>query len=282
MKRAHGTTPLFPLGALSAAVLLVAGCAGSSARHEPPVVAEEKVLHVDLGGGVVMEFVRIEPGTFLMGSPEDEDGRYENEGPQTRVAITKPFYLGKYELTQAEWTAMMGGNPSAFQKGAYRLEQAPWGRCPVEQVSWDDCQEFIKRLNDRFQGRRVFRLPTEAEWEYACRAGTTGARYGELDGVAWYTGNSGSSTHRVGEKKGNAWGVHDMLGNVWEWCGDWYGDYPARPVTDPPGPSSGSYRVFRGGSWDNDAGNCRTAVRNGFGPGYGDSGLGLRLATSAP
>ncbi|MBN1837268.1 MAG: formylglycine-generating enzyme family protein [Spirochaetales bacterium] len=272
MNRAHGTTPLLQLAAWSAALLL-AGCAGSPVDRHEGVLEDGKVLQIDLGGGVVMEFVRIEPGTFVMGSPDGEEGRDNDEGPQTRVTLTKPFYLGKYEVTQAQWEAVMGSNPSQFKQG---------GRYPVEQVSWDDCQEFIKRLNARHPGRG-FRLPTEAEWEYACRAGTAGARYGALNGVAWYDGNSGSATHPVGEKSANAWGLHDMLGNVWEWCGDWYADtLPGGSVTDPVGPGSGSFRVLRGGSWINVAGVYRAALRGTLDPGDRYFNLGLRLAISAP
>ncbi|MBN2490023.1 MAG: formylglycine-generating enzyme family protein [Planctomycetes bacterium] len=274
MNRALGTTPLLQLAAWSAAVLLlVAGCWRSGPDRGERVLEDGKVLQVDLGGGVVMEFVRIEPRTFVMGSPDDEEGRSDDEGPQTRVTLTQPFYLGKYEVTQAEWEAVMGANPSTFETG---------GRYPVEQVSWDDCQKFIERLNAKHAGRR-FRLPTEAEWEYACRAGTTGARYGALDVIAWYYDNSGRSTHPVGRKRPNAWGLHDMLGNVHEWCADRYGDkLPGGSVTDPVGLSGGSCRVFRGGSWGRGAGDCRAATRDWIDPDYRDISLGLRLAISAP
>jgi len=274
MSRAHGTTPLLQLAAWSVALLLVAGCAGSPVDRHERAPEDGKVLQVDLGGGVVMEFVRIEPGTFVMGSPAGEEGRYDDEGPQTRVTITKPFYLGKYEVTQAEWEAVMGSNPSGFKKG---------GSYPVEQVSWNDCQEFIKKLNAKYPGRG-FRLPTEAEWEYACRAGTTGARYGELDAIAWWGDDTETgSTHPVGQKVANAWGLHDMLGNVWEWCADWYGGkLPRGSVTDPAGPSSGSFRVYRGGSWFYVARHCRAASWHWFDPGVWDDDLGLRLAISEP
>jgi len=127
-------------------------------------------------------------------------------------------------------------------------------------------------------GTDSLRLPTEAEWEYACRAGTTGARYGKLGEVAWYEDNSDGETHRVGTKAPNAWGLYDMLGNVWEWCQDWHGSYPSGPVTDPTGPSTGSYRVYRGGSWDFDAGGVRAAYRGGDSPGYRNGYLGFRVA----
>ncbi|MBN1837269.1 MAG: formylglycine-generating enzyme family protein [Spirochaetales bacterium] len=266
MHRAHGTIPFLQLAAWSAVLVLVTSCGRS-----------RKVLQIDLGGGVVMEFVRIEPGTFVMGSPPDEEGRMDEEilGDQERqsqVTITKPFYLGRHEITQSEWEAVMGSNPSYFKKG---------GGYPVEKVSWDDCQEFIKRLNDRFQGKHVFRLPTEAEWECACRAGTTAPRYGELDAIAWYRDNSGMSTHPVAQKAANAWGLHDMLGNVWEWCADWYGDCPGGSVADPVGPNSGEF-CFRGGNWGSGAESCRAAARICFDPALRLHCLGLRLAISAP
>ena len=206
-----------------------------------------------------MEFVRIPAGSFEMGSPEGEAGRDDDERAH-EVRISRPFYLGKYEVTQGEWEAVMGTNPSEFQGCA---------RCPVEQVSWNDVQEFIGKLNGRERGREYrYRLPTEAEWEYAAQAGTTGARYGELGEIAWYDANSGGSTQSVGQKRANAWGLHDMLGNVWEWVGDWYGDYQSGAVTDPRGPSMGSPRVIRGGSWSNNARYVRSAYRYNYSPGY--------------
>ena len=160
-----------------------------------------------------IEFVRIPAGSFMMGSPEDEEGRHPSEW-QHEVRISQECWPGKYEVTQREWEAVMGTNPSGLREcGA---------RCPVEWVSWDDVQEFIRRLNERESGSGyVYRLPTEAEREYAARAGTTGVRYGELDSIAWYSGNSGRTTHPVGQKRASAWGLHDMLGNVWEWVADW-------------------------------------------------------------
>ena len=151
----------------------------------------------------------------------------------------------------------------------------------MESVSWTDVQEFIRKLNER-EGGELYRLPTEAEWEYAARAGTTGPRYGETDEIAWYAGNSGGRTHPVGRKRPNAWGLHDMLGNVWEWTADWYGPYPSGAASDPRGPASGSFRVRRGGGWYSDAGRCRSADRNGFEPSYRDFNLGFRLARVQP
>ena len=217
-----------------------------------------------------MEFAWVSAGEFEMGSPEGEAGREDDE-VQHGVRISEGFWLGKYEVTQGEWQAVMGTNPSGFPEcGA---------RCPVEQVSWEDVQEFIRRLNERESGSGyVYRLPTEAEWEYAARAGTTGARHGELDSIAWYDGNSSETPHPVGEKRANGWGLHDMLGNVWEWTADWYGGrYPSGTVTDPRGPSTGSYRVYRGGSWGIYARDVRSANRRGYSPGGRYYGIGFRL-----
>ena len=215
---------------------------------------------------VGMEFVWVPAGEYLMGSESEEAD--DDEQPLTRVWISQGFFLGKYEVTQAEWETVMGGNPSVFD------ECGP--DCPVEQVSWYDVQEFIGRLNAAV-GEERYRLPTVAEWEYAARAGTSGDRYGNPAAIAWYDGNSGDRTHPVGEKAPNAWGLHDMLGNVWEWVGDWYGDYPGGSVTDPRGPRSGSKRVIRGGSWVNYARSCRASGHGGNSPGSRGYDLGFRL-----
>jgi hypothetical protein len=187
------------------------------------------------------------------------------------VKLTKGFWLGVYPVTQAEWQKVMGSNPSRF-KGDSR---------PVEQVSWGDCQEFCRKLSAR-EGR-TYRLPTEAEWEYACRAGTT-TTYCFGDGVvnlgeyAWYGGNSNDQTHSVGQKKANGWGLYDMHGNVYQWCQDWYGAYPQTDQVDPHGPSEGSDRVLRGGSWSDDPRYCRSAYRITFEPGGRNCFLSCRLA----
>ena len=215
-----------------------------------------------------MEFVQIPAGEFLMGS-ESEEAIDHMEQPVTRVRISRGFYLGKYEVTQAEWQAVMGSNPSYL----YFDECGP--TCPVEGVSWDDVQEFIRKLNAAV-GEERYRLPTEAEWEYAARAGTSGDRYGNLDAIAWYEDNSGG-THPVGQKAPNAWGLHDMLGNVWEWTQDWYGDYPGGSVTDPRGPVSGSVRGCRGCCWYDGAGYCRASNRYYKSPGIRFDVLGFRL-----
>jgi formylglycine-generating enzyme required for sulfatase activity len=237
-----------------------------------------------------MEFVLIPVGEFQMGSNQmgsnqmgsnysDTLDNYDNEKPVHTVHLTQPFYLGKYEVTQGQWQAVMGNNPSAF-KGDANL--------PVEQVSWDDVQEFMRRLNGR-EGGATYRLPTEAEWEYAARAGSTTAySFGNdarlLGEYAWYNGNAGGTTHPVGQKKPNAWGLHDMHGNVWEWVQDWHGTYPSGTVTDPVGPSSyfPPQSVYRGGGWLYTARSCRSASRSGAPTGFRNDGLGFRLLRMAP
>ena len=201
-------------------------------RAEAARVAARKRAEAAKAG---MEFVWMPAGEFLMGSTRKPAG--DDEQPLTRVQISRGFHLGKHEVTQAEWEAVMGSNPSFFDE---------CGDCPVEWVSWDDVQEFIGRLN-ALEGEVRYRLPTEAEWEYAARAGTSGDRYGgDLDAIAWYTENSESRTHPVGQKVPNAFGLHDMLGNVYEWVQDWYGAYPGGSVTDPQGPTAGSAPVGSG------------------------------------
>ena len=198
----------------------------------------------------MFDMVLIPAGTFMMGSPESEEGTYDDENLH-QVTITKPFYFGKYPVTQAQWQAVMGNNPSHF-KG---------DNLPVVQVSWKYCKEFIKKLNKQTQTKN-FRLPTEAEWEYACRAGSTTAYcYGDnpdrLGDYAWYVENSDFKTHQVGQKKPNAWGLYDMHGNVWEWCADyWAAKYPDGPVADPTGPKKGKYCVLRGGSYLTNSSVC--------------------------
>ena len=207
------------------------------------VMAQEvkpgKVDVVDFGAGVKLEMVLVPAGKFKMGSPESEKGRDEDE-KQHEVTLTKPFYMGKFEVTQEQWEAVMGNNPSIRTKGA---------KFPVTDVSWEDCQEFIKKLNANTKGG--YRLPTESEWEYSCRAGTSTV-YSFGDSLTGADANAaGSSTKEVGSNnKPNAFGLYDMHGNVWEWCEDWKADYPAGVVTDPKGPATGKYRVLRGGSFD--------------------------------
>ena len=239
-------------------------------------VAQPVVPRPAVGGkkrnSLGMEFVYVSPGSFMMGSPSGESNRDSDE-KQHRVTLTRGYYMQTTEVTQGQWRKVMGSNPSRFTNCG--------DNCPVEKVSWEDCQQFIRKLNGMgMEGTRKYRLPTEAEWEYAARAGTTGAYAGDLNSMAWYYNNSGGKTHAVGDKEHNAWGLYDMHGNVWEWCQDWKGDYPSGSVTDPTGPSSGSNRVIRGGGWGNGAWNCRSADRDWYVPGFRDDNLGFRLAFS--
>ncbi len=212
-----------------------------------------------------LEFVWVPTGGFLMGSTSSE--AMDHEQPVTQVRISQGFWPAKYEVTQDQWQAVMGTNPSLF---------SGCGRCPVEQVSWNEAQAFVGTLNERAGGSR-YRMPTEAEWEYAARAGTAGARYGNLDAIAWYGRNSGRRTQPVGQKAPNAWGLHDMLGNVWEWVQDRSGSHPGAEVTDPQGSGVGSSRVYKGGSWRNLEGGCRAASRTGYHPSYRIGLLGFRV-----
>jgi sulfatase modifying factor 1 len=220
--------------------------------------------------GLEVRFRYCPPGKFLMGSPASEEGRFSDEA-QHPVELTRGFWMGETPVTQALWQAVMGDNPSKF-KGPTR---------PVEMVSWEDCERFFAKANRGREGLGL-RFPTEAEWEYACRAGTTGTRYGELDKVAWYDKNAGGETHPVGEKQANPWGLFDTLGNVWEWVQDWKADYPSGAVKDPQGPASGENRVVRGGSWFDEARFVRAAFRDGDAPAYRYFNLGLRAARSDP
>ena len=232
----------------------------SSERESSSSKSQVETKVCALPGGVKLEMAHIEPGSFMMGNGEEK----------RRERITEGFWIGKFEVTQAQWEAVMGENPSRF-KGADN---------PVEMVSWDDCQRFLKKLNALpvvKESGLVFRLPTEKEWEYACRAGSTGDYCKLADGteitertlgeVAWYDDNSGEKTHPVGQKKPNAFGLYDMHGNVWEWCEDLYraGD---------------SNRVIRGGSWNFVSGNCRASLRVSFNPVFRSSILGFRLAAT--
>lgn len=216
---------------------------------------------------VSIRFRLIPAGTFMMGSPVDVAAPFGDEGPQHEVTLTEPFWLAETPVTQALWQAVTGETPSYF-KGEDR---------PVEQVSWKDAQAFIEQINARVPGLEA-RLPTEAQWEYACRAGTTTTRYGELDAVAWHSGNSGNETHPVKQKQANAWGLYDMLGNVWEWCADWKGSYQPDAAINPRGPERGSSRVIRGGSCGYSARGVRAAFRIGYHPGLRRRILGFRLS----
>jgi len=240
----------------------------SSKTPIPAQAADQKTFTNSIG----MEFVLIPAGEFDMGSPSTEEGRYGDEGPVHRVKLANTFYMGRYEVTQKQWREVMGNNPSSF-KG---------DNLPVEEVSWNDVQQFIKKLNEK-EGTNKYRLPSEAEWEYAARAGTT-TRYSfgddesKLGDYAWYRANSGSKTHEVGQKKPNPWGLYDMHGNVWEWVQDkWHSNYNGAPTDGSAWEGDGSVRVFRGGSWYGSARGCRSAIRRGFDPADRYSDLGFRL-----
>ena len=247
-------------------------------------IGDTEGLLIQASGGLAdyigMKFTYIPPGTFMMGSPKNERG-HEQDEELHQVTLTKGFHMGVTEVTQRQWRKIMGSNPSNFKNCG--------DDCPVESVSWKDVREFIRRLNKR-EGTDKYRLPTEAEWEYAARAGSTTA-FGNgdivvtdcghepnLDRMGWYCGNAGDKTHPVAGKARNAWGLYDMHGNVYEWCQDWYDDYPDGSVSDPEGPKRGSDRVIRGGSWNDYARDCRSAYRVRLNPGGRDSNVGFRLA----
>ena len=218
--------------------------------------------------GVSFKMIYVEGGTFQMGS--DDSDAYDHEKPIHSVSLSS-YHIGETPVTQALWEAVMGSNPSKF-KG---------DNLPVETVSWNDCQEFIQKLN-QLTGKK-FRSPTEAEWEYAARGGKHHSPYkyagsNSLDEVAWYGGNSGGATHSVKTKKPNALGIYDMSGNVWEWCQDWYEEYSDSAQTDSKDPSEGSIRVLRGGSWNINARYSRVSYRSIFGPAYRDFSSGFRLS----
>jgi formylglycine-generating enzyme required for sulfatase activity len=261
------------------------------------------------GGGssatVSIEMVSITGGTFTMGSPSTESGSYSDERPQHSVTLTG-FYMGKYQVTQEQYQAVMGTNPSYFSSNPQEGEIQ--GKRPVENVTWYDAVEFCNKLSAQESLQSVYtisgrtpasgypitsatvtadftkngyRLPTEAQWEYACRAGTiTAYNTGDTisDNTGWYSSNSGSKTHEVGKKPANAFGLYDMHGNVWEWCWDWYGDYSSDTQTNPMGASSGTDRVERGGSWYYSAEGLRSAIRRVSNPNNRSYNLGFRLA----
>lgn len=222
-------------------------------------------MHERMGSNTItntigMNFVIIPAGTFMMGSPDNDRTSYDDEKPQHQVTISGSFYMQTTEVTQGQWKTVMGNNPSRISNWFLIRDDYP-----VTNVSWEDVQKFIQKLNN-MERMDKYRLPTEAEWEYAARAGTTtllhtGNTAKDLSRIGWWAANSGSKIHRVGQKMPNAWGLYDMHGNVWEWVHDWHGNYPAGSVTDPVGPSSGSYRVRRGGSHFSSSEDCRSACR---------------------
>jgi formylglycine-generating enzyme required for sulfatase activity len=252
------------------------GAVANSAPAAPSAMPPTNQLSLDLGNKVTMKIALIPSGKFMMGSPKDEKGRRENEGPRHEVTICKAFYMGLCEVTQEQYEQVMGKNPSHFKES----------RNPVEQVSWEDAVEFCKALSKK-TGKSVS-LPTEAQWEYACRAGSkTRFSYGDdneyaaLGDYAWYNKNSEGRTHPAGQKKPNDWGLYDMHGNVWEWCSDWYDkDYYSAKANDrdPQGPGSGTCRLLRCGSCACCPLGCRSAMRRGLSPDSKFDYIGFRVS----
>ena len=249
---------------------LVTGLTGEVLEGAQPE-SKNRIVQV---GNVRFEMVYVEGGTFRMGATEEQgEDAWDDENPVHRVTLSS-YLIGKHEVTQALWEEVMGSNPSHNKQG---------GDYPVECVSWNDCQEFIEKLNARTG--MMFRLPREAEWEYAARGGNRSKGYkyagsNNLDDVGWYGDNSGRHTYPVGEKKPNELGLYDMSGNVLEWCQDWYGAYSSEAQTNPTGPQSRDFRVLRGGGSWYDARCCRVSDRNSFDPGDRDDSFGLRLVLS--
>ncbi len=220
--------------------------------------------------GVTFKMVKVEGGTFMMGAPSSDAEAYSNEMPQHCVTLSE-YYIAETEVTQALWQAVMGSNPSHFK----------FPDRPVEEISWNDCKTFIEKLNQLTD--KQFRLPTEAEWEYAARGGGNSHGYkfsgsDNVDDVAWYTDNCGGETHAVKTKAANELGLYDMTGNVLEWCSDWMAAYSADTVTNPQGPAAGFKRVLRGGSLYNDARRLRVTRRSEYNPTFTDYSVGFRLA----
>lgn len=235
-------------------------------QKEADTYSEENEMTIDLGDGVSMDFVYIKPGEYQMGSNDSEEDEY----PKHTVKITKPFYMSKYEVTQEQWEKVTGYNNSIFKDE----------KNPVENVSYTECKEFLNKLS--FLTKKEYSLPTEAQWEYACRAGTDTTWYfgdneKDADEYAWITSNSGQVTHNVGTKKPNEWGLYDMYGNVQEWCSDWYEDhYSAQNELNPSGPKKGESRVIRGGAWGDAATSARSSYRNVNGEDGKNDGTGMR------
>lgn len=255
---------------LLAGILLTASVA--NAQH----ARMTRVETVDLGHGVKLELVLIRPGTFTMGSTTDG-----HDGPAHSVTLTNAFYIGRYEVTQAQWQALTGDNPSRFK------DEPDAAQRPVESVSWTDVAEkFLPPLNARLPAGWHARLPTEAEWEYCCRAGTTtrycfGEDAKEFADYGWCEGNTEKLTHPVGQKKPNAWGLYDMHGNVWEWCADWKAEYPSGAVTNPVGPATGDNRANRGGGWSHSTLYCSSFRRSLNDPrGTRGGNLGFRVVVT--
>ena len=238
-----------------------------------PTVTNSDNISIPVKDGISIDMVRVEAGTFTMGATPEMKEPDDDEKPTHQVTLTNDYYIGKYEVTQALWQAVMGNNPSYF-KGE---------NLPVDNVSWNDCQEFISKLNSIIG--KNFRLPTEAEWEYAARGGNKSRSYqysgsSNLSDVAWCRDNSGSKTHTVGSRQANELGIYDMSGNVWEWCQDCFGTYSNSSQVNPTGANSGSKRVIRGGCWYYSAGCCRSSYRDYNTPGSRFDNLGFRLVLS--
>ncbi|NQV27867.1 MAG: SUMF1/EgtB/PvdO family nonheme iron enzyme [Rhodopirellula sp.] len=249
--------------------------ANEATRDQPDTLLPPP-LEDTITNSIGMKLKHIPAGEFMMGSPDSDAFYDKREKPQHHVRITKSFYLGVYPVTQHEYELIMQQNPSEFKGDPQR---------PVERVSWDDATEFCRKLSE--QENKCWRLPTEAEWEYACRAGTTtrwycGDEEKDVGRVAWYKANSGDTTHPVCEKEPNAWGLHDILGNVCEWCQDWQGGYGPDAVTDPVGPSKDGGRVLRGGSWAYPVTSCSAPARSGTTQGNRINAVGFRLVTVPP
>ena len=240
----------------------------------------------EITNSIGIKLVLIPKGTFIMGSPIEEGGA-SDEVEQHEVTISNDYFLGVTEVTQGQYEKVMGINPSKFQKQIIRMSDGSMH--PVEQVSFEDALAFCERLSglpEEKKAGRMYRLPTEAEWEYACRAGSrTRYSFGEssqsLGDNAWYRVNSNKQTQPIGKKKPNIWGLYDMHGNVYEWCNDWNGEYPKRAVSDPTGPIEGTFRVSRGGCWIDFAEECRSANRNWFLPTLRSSFVGFRIALTS-
>ena len=227
-----------------------------------------KTQEFELVSGVSIRMIWVEPGTFTMGSPDDEIGRTSQRETQHKVKITKGYWLAETELTQENWESVMGSNPS-LNRGA---------NLPVDKVSFDDIQEFLKKVNTN---KDEFRLPTEAEWEYACRAGSENDYSGNRDTMVWHIGNSGRKSHEVANKDPNAWGFYDMQGNILEWCSDWLQEDTTKDSLDPKGPETGIYKVQRGGQFTGRIKHTRAADRQRSLPGNRDFYVGFRLARSS-
>ena len=243
-------------------------------------VGGNKVFTVN---GVTFTMVFVESGTFTMGATAEQQQPFDDEKPPHRVTLTKDFYIGETEVTQALWKAVMGFTPTA-SGSQWSTEYGLGDHFTAYYISYKDVQQFIFQLNSLTGAQ--FRMPTEAEWEYAARGGSKSKGYqysgsNNIGDVAWYTSNSGKKTHAVKTKKANELGLYDMSGNVYEWCSDWMGNYSSSPAVDPTGPDSGSFRVCRGGSWDFTARCCRVAFRSGFDPSIRYSGIGFRLVLSS-